>query len=139
LHLATALGHDRTAEVLVWGAVCINRKNCMRETPLLMLACRTPPKRADFTVESLSISMVKTLIGHGVDVHLTDKHGRNALQPAVRFQAIGSPIIKFLVGCGIDASLPESKGLTLLHYFSINPQNSKGQVGSTRKRRSICY
>ncbi|KIM91304.1 hypothetical protein PILCRDRAFT_762631, partial [Piloderma croceum F 1598] len=116
LHFAIACGFEHTTEVLLQGGIGINVRNNDGRTPL-MLASETPPKAEDSPLESIYTTMVKMLIDHGADIHVTDHQCCNALHLVMQSQLADIQIIKLLQS-GIDANLPDSQGYTPSHYFS---------------------
>jgi ankyrin repeat protein len=116
LHLAVSCGFERTTEVLLWGGIDINSRNGDGKTPL-MLACEASVKAKDPSLESVPITMVKMLIDHGADIHVTDRRYCNALHLAMQSHLPNIQIIKLLLQSGIDANLPDSQGYTPFHYF----------------------
>ena len=102
LHVSSAEGHARAAQVLIEHSADVNRKTCLGETVCSLAA------RAD------SLRIVKLLRKNGADVNACNQNGETALHAAA--MQGHCDVIAYLLSYGADVRAHTKSGLTALHF-----------------------
>ena len=71
-----------------------------------------------------SIDFIKSLLSLGIDCKIVDKWGRNALcNYIINCNHGATTIVKLMLEAGLDLNLPDSLGMTSVHYACLNDKN----------------